>query len=172
MMNHLDVADRNGADLDPADPAALAAVVLRRRLRALASGQTEAFDLLYYQFGAGSTLGATINHAANRLPYLAALLADVAWTHGETAAHDGALPVPAPEAEAVKRVFRHHANVKRRAIMNPEQRTAVVAYLDALLVEVTSCLDLDEHAPSATLGREARRFVGDFREVREAAAAL
>ena len=69
-------------------------------------------------------------------------------------------------------MFRHHANVKRRAIMNPEQRTAVVAYLDALLIEVNSCLELDEHAPSATLGREARRFVGDFREVREAAAAL
>ncbi len=191
MTNHLDVHDVPGidvptidvadldlpgsdaADLDPADAAAGAAVVLRRRLRALASGQTEAFDLLYYQFGAGSTLGATINHAANRLPYLAALLADVAWTHGETgAAHDGALPVPAPEAEEVKRVFRHHANVKRRAIMSPEQRTAVVAYLDALLIEVGSCLELDEHAPSATLGREARRFVGDFREVREAAAAL
>ena len=48
----------------------------------------------------------------------------------------------------------------------------MVAYLDALLIEVGSCLELDEHAPSATLGREARRFVGDFREVREAAAAL
>jgi hypothetical protein len=167
MTNYLDVAD-----LDLADPAAEAAVVLRRRLRALASGQTEAFDLLYYQFGAGSTLGATINHAANRLPYLAALLADVAWTHGEHAAHDGAPPPPAPEAEAVKRVFRQHVNVRRRAIMNPEQRTAVVAYLDALLLEVTSCLELDQHAPSATLGREARRFVGDFREVREAAAAV
>lgn len=160
------------SEFDLADPAALAAVHLRRRLRALASGQTEAFDLLYYQFGAGSAIGATIGHAANRLPYLAALLADVAWTHGEHAAHDGAVPPPAPEAEAVKRVFRFHANVKRRAIMNDEQRTAVVAYLDALLIEVGSCLELDEHAPSATLGREARRFVGDFREVREAAAAL
>ena len=39
-------------------------------------------------------------------------------------------------------------------------------------VERAALLDLDEHAPSATLGREARRFVGDFREVREAAAAL
>ena len=69
---------------------------------------------------------------------------------------------PAPEAEEVKRVFRHHANVKRRAIMNPEQRTAVVAYLDALLIEVNSCLELDEHAPSATLGARGaplrRRF--------------
>ena len=174
MTSELDLMTRDVdlGDPDPADAAAGAAVVLRRRLRALASGQTEAFDLLYYQFGAGSSLGATINHAANRLPYLAALLADVAWTHGERAAHDGAPPTPAPEAEAVKRVFRHHANVKRRAIMNPEQRLAVVAYLDALLIEVTSCLDLDAHAPSATLGREARRFVGDFREVREAAAAL
>ena len=45
------------SDFDLADPAALAAVQLRRRLRALAAGQTEAFDLLYYQFGAGSALG-------------------------------------------------------------------------------------------------------------------
>jgi hypothetical protein len=161
------------SDHDSAEPAASAAAVhLRRRLRALAAGQTEAFDLLYYQFGAGSNLGGTIGHAANRLPYLAVLLADVAWTHGEHAAHEGSLPPPAPEAEAVKRVFRHHANVKRRAIMSPEQRTAVVAYLDALLLEVGSCLDLDEHAPSATLGREARRFMSDFAEVRQAAAAL
>jgi len=159
-------------EYDLADPAALAAVQLRRRLRALAAGQTEAFDLLYYQFGAGSALGTTIGHAANRLPYLAVLLADVAWTHGEHAAHEGSLPPPAPEAEAVKRVFRFHASVKRRTIMNPEQRTAVVAYLDALLLEVASCLDLDEQAPSATLGREARRFMGDFQEVRQAAAAL
>ena len=56
--------------------------------------------------------------------------------------------------------------------MNPEQRTAAVADLDALLLEVASCLELDEQAPSATLGREARRFMGDFREVRQAAAAL
>ena len=61
------------SDFDLADPAALAAVQLRRRLRALAAGQTEAFDLLYYQFGAESSLGATIGHAANRLPYLAVL---------------------------------------------------------------------------------------------------
>lgn len=53
-------------------------------------------------------------------------------------------------------------------IMNAEQRTAVLAYLDALLLEVTRCLDLDEHAPSATLGREARRFIGDFSRVRHA----
>ena len=167
MTNHLDVHDVPGIDVPTIDVAAIDVADLD-----LPGSDAADLDLLYYQFGAGSTLGATINHAANRLPYLAALLADVAWTHGETAAHDGALPVPAPEAEEVKRVFRHHANVKRRAIMNPEQRTAVVAYLDALLIEVTSCLDLDEHAPSATLGREARRFVGDFREVREAAAAL
>src|SRR5215218_2237367 len=102
---------------DLAEPAASAAVQLRRRLRALAAGQTEAFDLLYYQFGAGSSLGGTIGHAANRLPYLAVLLADLAWTHGEQAAHEGSLPPPAPEAEEVKRVFRHHANVKRRAVM-------------------------------------------------------
>ena len=48
----LDLPESDAADLDPADAAAPAAVVLRRRLRALASGQTEAFDLLYYQFGA------------------------------------------------------------------------------------------------------------------------
>jgi hypothetical protein len=157
-------------DFDQADPAALAAVELRRRLRALAAGQAEAFDLLYYQFGAESALGGTIGHAANRLPYLAVLLADVAWTNGDhAAAHDGALPPPAPEAEAVRRVFRHHANVRRRMVMSAEQRTAVLAYLDALLVEVASCLELDDHAPSATLGREARRFVDDFTRVREAA---
>jgi hypothetical protein len=160
-------------DLDQADPAALAAVQLRRRLRALAAGQTEAFDLLYYQFGGDSVLGGTISHAANRLPYLAALLADVAWTNGDqAAAHDGALPPPAPEAEAVRRVFRCHASVRRRVVMSPEQRTAVLAYLDALLTEVASCLALDEHAPSATLGREARRFVDDFTGVRKATLAL
>ena len=67
-------------------------------------------------------------------------------------------------------MFRFHANVKRRAIMNPEQRTAVVAYLDALLIEVAAASSSTSTAPSATLGREARRFVGDFREVRQAAA--
>jgi hypothetical protein len=160
------------SDFHQASPAALTAVRLRRRLRALAAGQTEAFDLLHRQFGDDSTLGTTIGHATNRLPYLAALLADVAWTQGEhAAAHDGVLPPPAPEAEAVKRVFRCHTNVRLRAMMNREQRTAVLAYLDALLVEVASCLELDQHAPSATLGREARRFLGDFTEVREATAA-
>ena len=54
------------SDMELADPAALAAVELRRRLRALASGQTEAFDLLYYQFGAGSAIGGRNSSSAHR----------------------------------------------------------------------------------------------------------
>ena len=148
--------------------AARTAVALRTRLRALASAQTEAFDLLYYEFGAASPTGVVITNVATRLPYLAALLADLAWTNGERTAHDGVVPPPAPEADAVRRVFRFHASERRRFAMNSEQRTAVVAYLDALLLEVTRCIELEDHAPSATLGREARQFVGAVSEVRGA----
>jgi hypothetical protein len=158
------------SDHDLADPAALAAVQLRQRLRALAVGQEKAFDLLRCEFGAGSALGSVIVHGTDRLPYLATLVGDVAWTHGESAAYDGSKPPRAPEADAVERVFRDHGTGTRRVVMNSEQRVAVVAYLDALLVEVASCLELDQHAPSATLGREARRFMGDFSEVRRVAA--
>jgi hypothetical protein len=157
-------------DFNQNDPAAAAAVELRKRLRALAAGQSEAFDLLYHQFKAGSGTAAKIACAATRLPYLAALLADLAWTLGDHAAHDGTLPTAAPEAVEIKRVFRPHANMKQRTIMNDEQRLAVLAYLDALLAEVAHCVDLDAHAPSPTLAREARRFLGDFKEIRAAAA--
>jgi hypothetical protein len=157
-------------DFDLADPAALAAVHLRRRLRGLAAGQTEAFDLLWYEFGIGGELGGKVLHGVHCLPYLAVLLADLAWTRGQRAAHDGALPPLAPEAEEVKRVFRYQVREGRRAAMNAEQRTAVLAYLDALLLEVAKCLDLDEYAPSATLGREARHFIDDFNKVRSALA--
>lgn len=156
-------------DFDEADPAAIGAVRLRKRLRQLTAGQTEAFDLLYYQFQIGSASAATVGNAARRLPYLTTLLADLAWTRGDRAAHDDSPPGTAPEAAEIKRVFRPHAQSKRRTIMDHEQLTAVLAYLDALLAEVTRCIDLDEHAPSATLGREARRFVTDFTEVRLAA---
>ena len=105
--------------------AARTAVELRARLRALASAQTEAFDLLYYEFGAASPTGVVITKVATRLPYLAALLADLAWTNGERTAHDGVVPPPAPEADAVRRVFRFHASERRRFAMNAEQRTAV-----------------------------------------------
>lgn len=53
--------------------------------------------------------------------------------------------------------------------MAPEQRDAIVAYLDALLAVIGECCKLERHAPSATLGVEARRFVADFTKVREAA---
>jgi hypothetical protein len=151
--------------------AARAAVELRARLRALASAQTEAFDLLYYEFGAASPTGVVITKVATRLTYLAALLADLAWTNGEPAAHDGVRPPPAPEADAVRRVFRYHASERRRFAMSTEQRAAVLAYLDALLLEVARCIELEGHAPSATLGREARQFVGAVTEVRGAAVA-
>ena len=48
--------------------AARAAVALRTRLRALASAQTEAFDLLYYEFGAASPTGVVINKVATACP--------------------------------------------------------------------------------------------------------
>ena len=79
-------------DFDLADPAALVAVHLRRRLRGLAAGQTEAFDLLWYEFGIGGELGGKVLHGVHCLPYLAVLLADLAWTRGQRTAHDGALP--------------------------------------------------------------------------------
>ena len=154
------------SDFDLADPAALAAVRLRQRLRALAGGQAEAFDLLFYEFGTGGDLASKIFRSVDCLPYLAVLLADLAWTRGQPGAHDGALPPPAPEALELKRVFRPQTREGRRTTMNTEQRAAVLAYLDAVLSEVTKCVDLDQHAPSATLAREARRFVGDFNRVR------
>ena len=83
----------------------------------------------------------------------------------------GARPPRGAEADAVRRVFRYHASERRRFAMSDEQRTAVVAYLDALLLEVARCIDLEEHAPSATLGREARQFVGAVTEVRGATCA-
>lgn len=157
------------SDFEPNDPAALSAVQLRARLRALGAGQSEAFDLLYHQFRAGSAVAAKVAGATGRLPYLAALLADLAWTRGDRAAHDGALPGAAPEAVEIKRVFRPHATTKQRTALNEEQRLAVLAYLDAVLAEVGHCIDLGPHAPSDRLDREARRFVGDFTEIRAAA---
>ena len=155
-------------DLDREDAAARAAIDLRLQLRALAVGQTAAFDLLHYQFGTNSGYASSIDRAASRLPFMAALLADVAWTNGDKGAHDGTVPPSAPEAVAVQQVFREHGNIRRRPAMEPDQRAAVVAYLDALLKVVAGCCELDEHAPSATLGREARRFVADLSKVREA----
>ena len=155
------------------DPTALAAVELRARLRSLAVGQVEAFDLLYHHCGGSSPAGAQINRSTDRLCHLAALLADLAWVHGEREVYGASLPPPAPEAAAVKHV--HQAFLKpghRRHLMNFEQRVAVLNYLDALLIAVSSCLDLDEHAPSQTLARKARGFVTDFTEVRNTAAAL
>jgi hypothetical protein len=110
-----------------------------------------------------------IAKVANRLPFLAALLADLAWTNGERSAHDAVLPPRAAEAEAVHRVFRYHVSERQRYPMEPAQRTAVLVYLDALLLEVTRCIEIEDHAPSATLGREARQFVGAVTELRRAA---
>ena len=59
------------------DPAALAAVELRARLRSLAAGQVEAFDMLYHHCGGSSPAGTQINRSAHRLAHLAALLADL-----------------------------------------------------------------------------------------------
>mgnify|MGYP001156537440 CR=1 FL=1 len=151
--------------------AARDAIELRARLRGLAVAETEAFDLLYYEFGAASPTGVVITKVATRLSFLAALLADVAWTNGERSAHDGTRPPPAPEADAGRRVFRYHASSRRRSTMSGEQRAAVVAYLDALVTAVGRCIDLEEHAPSATLGREARQFVGAAAEARRATGA-
>jgi hypothetical protein len=155
------------------DSAALAAVRLRARLRSLTAGQAEAFDMLYRHCGGDSPAGTQINRSTDRLSHLAALLADLAWVHGEHQAYEGSLPSPAPEAMAVKYVYQDFSRLgHRRHLMNSEQRAAVLAYLDALLVAIASCIDLDEHAPSQTLARKARGFVTDFTEVREAVAAL
>lgn len=158
-------------DPDQDGPAAFAAIELRQRLRSLVVGQTEAFDLLHGWFGARSSFAASITRGAGRLPMIATLLADVAWTNGIKSGHDGRMPPTAPEADAVRRVYREHTNSRRRPTMEPEQRDAVVAYLDALLAVVGECCKLDEHAPSATLCTEARRFVTDFTKVREATVA-
>jgi hypothetical protein len=49
------------------DPTALAAIELRARLRSLAAGQVEAFDLLYHHCGGSSPAGAQINRSTDRL---------------------------------------------------------------------------------------------------------
>jgi hypothetical protein len=154
---------------DQPDVAVEAAIRLRTRLRALAAGQTEAFGLLYQEFGGSSSIGTAVNQMASRLPFLAFLLADLAWTNGERSAHDETLPERAAEVDAVCRVFRHHASERRRSVMDAEQRTAVLAYLDAVLVEVGRCIDLEEHAPSPRLGREARAFATALTGMRRAA---
>lgn len=155
------------------DPAALAAVELRARLRSLAAGQVEAFDMLYHHCGGSSPAGTQINRSAHRLAHLAALLADLAWVHGEHKVYEAPLPPPAPEAAAVKHLHQDLAKLgHRRHPMNADQRLAVLNYLDALLVAVSSCIDLDDQAPSQTLARNARGFVSDFTKVRNAAAAL
>lgn len=154
--------------LDGADPAAMAAVALRGRLRALMVGQIEAFDMIYYHLGAGHSAGALVMPSSNRLRYIATLLADLAWVHGDHEAHEGSSPPVAPEVDAVKRVYKVHSSPGRRYAMTADQRAAVLAYLDALSTEISGCIGLDEHAPSPTLGREARRFAGELAEIRAA----
>ena len=154
---------------DRPDLAVAAAVELRTRLRALAAGQSEAFQLLYQDLGGSSPAGLAAKQISDRLPFLAFLLADLAWTNGDRSAHEGAPPERAAEADAVCRVFRHHDSERRRYPMTQEQRAAVLVYLDAVLVEVGRCLDLEEHAPSARLGREAREFVSAVTDMRRAA---
>lgn len=154
---------------DRPDLAAAAAVELRTRLRALAAGQSEAFQLLYQDLGGANPAGFAAKQLSDRLPFLAFLLADLAWSHGDRSAHEGAPPERAAEADAVCQVFRHHDSERRRHPMSLEQRTAVLAYLDAVLVEVGRCLDLEDHAPSARLGREAREFVSAVTDMRRAA---
>lgn len=152
------------------DAPVAAAVELRARLRALAVGQTEAFGLISQEIGAVSQIGMTAERMATRLPFLAFLLADLVWTHGERTAHDETPPERAVEVDRVCRVFRYSASERRRYTMNAEQRSAVLTYLDATLLEVGRCIDLEEHAPSLRLGREAREFVSAVSELRRAAA--
>ena len=159
---------RGMIDVDVAGPAA---VSLRSRLRSLMAGQFEAFDMVYYHLGAGHHAGALVTPSATRLRYIATLLADLAWTYGDRQAHEGSLPPVAPEADEVRRVYKAHSSPGRRYAMSAEQRAAVLVYLDALLIEIAGCSDLDEHAPSRTLGHEARRFTTDLSEVRAAVAA-
>jgi hypothetical protein len=154
-----------------ADGAGPAAVSLRSRLRSLMTGQFEVFDMVYYHLGAGHHAIALATPSATRLRYITTLLADLAWIHGDREAHEGSLPPAAPEADEVKRVYKAHSSPGRRYAMSAEQRAAVLVYLDALLIEIAGCSDLDEHAPSRTLGREARSFATALSEVREAVAA-
>lgn len=154
---------------DRPDLAAAAAIELRARLLALAVGQSEALQLLYQDLGGANAAGLAARQMSDRLPFLAFLLADLAWTHGDHSAHEAAPPERAAEAEAVCRVFRYHDSERRRYPMSLEQRTAVLAYLDAVVSEVSRCLELEEHAPSGRLGREARQLVVAVTDVRRAA---
>ncbi len=154
-----------------ADPAAAAAVRLRRRIRALMVGQSEAFDAVYYHFGAGHSVATLAGQSGSRLPFLMALLADLAWVHGDLEAHEGSGVLPASEADEVTRVCRLYTGPRRRYVMDLGQRAAVLVYLDALLVELAACAALNEHAPSPTLGREAHRLAVDLTSIREAVAA-
>jgi hypothetical protein len=158
-------------NLHHTDPAAATAVRLRSRIRALMAGQTEAFDAVYYHFGAGHPVATLAAQPGSRLTFLMALLADLAWVHGDLEAHDGSGVLPALEADAVKRVCWLHTSPRRRYVMGLEQRAAVIAYLDALLVEIAGCAALDEHAPSRTLGREAHQLAADLIAIRAAVAA-
>ena len=74
---------------------ALGELGLARRLRGLAAGQSEAFQLLYQDLGGTNPAGFAARQLADRLPFLAFLLADLAWTHGDRSAHEGAPPEPA-----------------------------------------------------------------------------
>ena len=116
-------------DTDEADPSAAAAVRLRSRLRALMTGQNEAFDMIYYHLGVHHHAGALVMPSANRLRFIAMLLADLAWVHGDHEAHEGARSPQAAEAEAVKRVYKARSSSGRRYVMSAEQRTVVLAYL-------------------------------------------
>ena len=154
---------------DRPDLAVAAAVELRARLRALAVAQSEAFQLLYQDLGGSNPAGLAARQMSDRLPFLAFLLADLAWTHGDHSAHEAPPPERAAEAEAVCRVFRHHDSERRRYPLSHEQRTAVLAYLDAVLAEVSRCLELEGLAPSGRLGREARQLVVAVTDMRRAA---
>jgi hypothetical protein len=158
--------------LHDAVPVAATAIRLRDRIRALAVAQEEASDLCSRQFAGGSFAGDGITRSTGRLSFLAMLLADLAWTHGDHEAHDASPPSPAAEAVELKRVHRVWKSPRRQCSMSLEQRLAVLAYLDALLSEASCCLALEEHAPSGTLGREARRLVQDLSEGRKAVALL
>jgi hypothetical protein len=174
MMITAAARDTRTSFAEEADPEAAAAVDaalrLRRRLRALAMGQPEAFEMVFYHLGSNHPSAIVAHGAGNRLDSFVTLLADLAWVHGDKGAHETRpLPEP-PEVAAVRSVYRSHADTRRQYLMSAEQLAAVTAYLDALVPVVDGCTALDEHAPSRTLARECSRFSQDLLKLRDAVA--
>jgi hypothetical protein len=172
MVDAVATRDSRGGMPDPLDrdseAAVNSAIALRRRLRALAMGQPEAFDMVFYHLGSNHPSATVAYGAGRRLDSFIMLLADLAWVHGRKDAHEAhALPEP-PEVAEVRRVYRAHAETRRQYLMTAEQQAAVMAYLDALVPILAGCAELDEHAPSRTLARESARFNEELGRLRDA----